>query len=564
MELELEKEEQVSSSSSSSELKFDMVDLTAYAGRWVALVGDLVAGVGYTAVEALHLAHRNRPKERFTLQFVEEPGGEPLPLSPLLERIRPFLSRRNLPIYLVGGAVRDALLGRVSHDLDFVTPQRAIRLAFRVADELGVPAYALDKTRDTGRVVLANEKTTLDFARFRGDSLTADLQDRDFTINAIALPATAQTGHSLIDPCDGAADLTAKRIRQTHPQAIADDPVRAWRAIRLAAALGFEIAPETAVAITQAADLMGGVSIERVRDELLKCVATAAPHQAIRQAHELGLLPTALPEIGDMAGVAQSPPHHEPVLAHTLSVLRWLVEVETAVLTAAPLPHPVLMAARQALSPYAAALQARFQAEVDGGFKNGTLLRLAVLFHDVGKPETRTVEADGRIRFLGHDKIGSQIAARRLRRLSLSNQAVEQVKRIVTAHMRPLMLAQAGQVPPSRRAIFRFFRAAGAAGLDVCLLALADHLATYDGPGNEVDWQKLVTLTAVLCHHFFHKQEETVSPPPLVDGRILISELQLAPGPEIGRLLRLIQEGQAAGEITTRAQALQFARQSCQ
>ncbi|MFQ5421637.1 MAG: hypothetical protein ACE5EY_14890, partial [Anaerolineae bacterium] len=198
-----------------------MTDLTAYARRWVALAGDVVAGVGYTAVEALHLAQRNRPKERFTLQFVEEPGGEPLALSPLLERVRPLLQGQDRPIYLVGGAVRDALLGRVSHDLDFVTPQRAIRLAFHMADSLGVPAYALDKNRDTGRVVLANEKTTLDFARFRGDSLTADLQDRDFTINAIALPATAQTTHSLIDPCGGAADLQAKLIRQTHAQAIA-------------------------------------------------------------------------------------------------------------------------------------------------------------------------------------------------------------------------------------------------------------------------------------------------------------------------------------------------------
>ncbi|MFQ5420402.1 MAG: HDIG domain-containing metalloprotein, partial [Anaerolineae bacterium] len=189
---------------------------------------------------------------------------------------------------------------------------------------------------------------------------------------------------------------------------------------------------------------------------------------------------------------------------------------------------------------------------------------LAALFHDVGKPETKSVEADGRIRFLGHDKVGSQIAGRRLRRLSLSNQAIEQVKRIVAAHMRPLLLVQAGHIPPSRRAIFRFFRAAGAAGLDVCLLALADHLATYDGAGDEGEWDKLVRLTAVLLRHYFQKREETVSPPPLVDGRALIDELQLTPGPEIGRLLRLIQEGQAAGEIATREQAIQFARQSRQ
>lgn len=541
-----------------------MTDLSAYAGRWVAMAGELVAGVGFTAVEALNLAQRNRPKERFSLQFVEAPGGEPLALSPLLARIRPLLTQHDLPIYLVGGAVRDALLGRVSHDLDFVTPQRAIRLAFRVADALKVPAYALDKTRDTGRVMLAEDKTTLDFARFRGSSLTADLQDRDFTINAIALPATAQTSQSLIDPCGGATDLAAKVIRQTHAQAIANDPVRAWRAIRLAAALGFEIEPETAATITQSAELMERVSVERVRDEVVKCLATAVPHQTIRQAHELDLLPTALPEINALAGVEQSPPHHEPVLAHTLSVLRWLTAVETAVLTNDALPHPALTAVREAFSPFANDLKARFAEKVDGDIKNGTLLRLAALFHDAGKPEAKSVEPDGRIRFLGHDKISGQIAARRLRHLHLSNQAVRQVKHIASAHMRPFMLVQAGHIPPSRRAIFRFFRDTGAAGLDVCLLALADHLATYDGPGDDELWQKLVTLTAVLCQNFYQKKEETVTPPPLVDGRALIAELHLTPGPEIGRLLRLIQEGQAAGEITTREQALQFARQSRQ
>ncbi|MCB9422505.1 MAG: hypothetical protein H6667_22075 [Ardenticatenaceae bacterium] len=193
-----------------------MSDLAAYAGRWVALSGQVVAGVGYTAEEALQLARRNRPKERFTLQFVEEANGESLTLSPLLERLRPFLIQQDRPVYLVGGAVRDALLNRVSHDLDFVVPHRAIQMAFKTANSLSVPAYVLDQERDTGRVVLAEEGTTLDFACFRGVSLEADLRDRDFTINAMALPATAVTRASLIDPCNGAADLQARLIRQTH------------------------------------------------------------------------------------------------------------------------------------------------------------------------------------------------------------------------------------------------------------------------------------------------------------------------------------------------------------
>lgn len=538
-----------------------MSDLTPYAGRWVALAGKLVAGVGFSADEALQLARRNRPKERFTLQFVEEPG-EPLALSPLLDRLRPLLSQQDRPVYLVGGAVRDALLDRVSHDLDFVVPHRAIQLAFRVANALGVPAYVLDEARDTGRVVLVDEGTTLDFACFRGNDLEADLRDRDFTINAMALPATAVTRASLIDPCDGAADLQAQTIRQTNEQAIASDPVRALRALRLAYGLGFTLADETTAAIRAAAPLLHSVSIERIRDELLKLLATAVPHQALAQMAELELLPVILPEIAALADVAQSAPHHEPVLAHTFSVLRWLVPIE-ALLDGIVPDDPALALAAAALADYRQPLREHLERRVDGGVNGRILLRLGALFHDVGKKETQTMDENGRIRFLGHDKAGARLAGKRLRQLALSNQAGKHIQQIVAGHMRPLMLANAERTP-SRRAVFRFFRDNQTAGLDICLLALADHLATYDGPGAIADWQQLVAIVAALLSHYFDNHTETIAPPPLLTGGDLMAVLHLPPGPEIGRLLRLIQEGQAAGEITTREEALVFAEKSRQ
>lgn len=539
-----------------------MTDLMSYAGRWVALVGDLVAGVGFTAAEALHLAQRNRPKERFTLQFVEEPGGEPLALSPLLERLRPFLSQQEIPIYLVGGAVRDALLNRVSHDLDFVVSHQAIRLAFEVADTLGLPAYVLDRKRDTGRVVLAAESTTLDFARFRGSSLEADLRARDFTINAIALPATAVTTNSLIDPGAGTADLAAGIIRQTHDQAMTNDPVRTLRALRLAHSLHFTLASETAAAITAAAALLQTVSAERVRDELLKLLGTAVPHQALRQMSDLGLLTVILPEIAALKDVAQSAPHHEPVLAHTFSVLRWLAQIEAIVDGAEPTAS-TLTAIVEALAAYRPQLAEHLNRRLDGGVDGRTLLRLGAMFHDVGKKETQTVAADGRIRFLGHENVGAKLAGQRLRRLALSNQAIKHVKQIVAGHMRPLSLINSPK-PLSRRAVFRYFRDTQSAGLDIGLLALADHLAAFDGPGELAVWRRLVDVVTVLFRHYFEQFTETIAPPPLLSGRDLMNDLDIPPGPEIGRLLRLIQEAQAAGELSTREEALQFARRARQ
>ncbi|MFO7537960.1 MAG: hypothetical protein R6X32_07860 [Chloroflexota bacterium] len=154
--------------------------LSAYAGRWIAFVGDEIAGVGHTAESAQQMAQRNRPKERSRPYFVEPESGSRLALPELLGELRPFLSQHPHAVYLVGGAVRDAVRGEASHDLDFVVAAAALRLTFKVADQLGVPAYVLDKERDIGRVVLAD--TTLDFARMRG-TLDDDLRERDAALS---------------------------------------------------------------------------------------------------------------------------------------------------------------------------------------------------------------------------------------------------------------------------------------------------------------------------------------------------------------------------------------------
>ncbi|HID53770.1 MAG TPA: HDIG domain-containing protein, partial [Anaerolineae bacterium] len=473
---------------------------------------------------------------------------------------RPLLVQSSQPVYLVGGAVRDALLGRYTNDLDFVLPQGAIKLAFQIGDALGEPAYVLDRERDTGRVVLPGQETYLDFARFRGPDLLTDLRERDFSINAMALPATAVTRAAIIDPFGGQEDLQDGRIRLVNDHALQDDPVRGLRAVRLAASLNFTLTPETETAVQQAAPLLSTVSVERIRDELVKMLATAVPDQAIRQMGTLGLLPIILPEIAALATVTQSPPHHEPVLAHTLSVLRWLVFVEACLAEERP-SAPELASLQTMLAPFAESLRVHLARVVDGGLDGRTLLRWGALFHDVGKKETQTVEDDGRIRFLGHDQVGAEMTISRLRQLHLSSQASKFVKRIVYGHMRPMLLANTGR-PVSRRAVFRFYRDTGAAGLDICLLSLADHLAMYDGVGDGAAWERLVGVTAVLLQNYFEEHDKTVAPVALVDGHTLIKELNLQPGPEVGRLLRLIQEAQAAGDISTMAEAVAFARQS--
>lgn len=538
----------------------DRPDLNPYAGRWVALSQDgrHVAGSGTSAEQALALARRNRPKEKFTTRFVQ-----PLPLDPLLTRLRPLLAGRGHPVYLVGGAVRDALLGRTSHDLDFVVPRDAVKLAFAVGDALGLPAYVLDRERDIGRVVLPDGDTTLDFARFRGDDLAADLRDRDFTLNAMALPAGAVVADDVIDPCDGRADLAAGVVRPTHAGAVTGDPVRALRAVRMALQFDLTLHADTVAQFPAAAARLadGVISAERIRDELFKLLLLDRPDAAVALLQTHGLLAAVLPAVDRLESVAQSPPHHAAVGRHTRDVLAWLVRVLGALpgtADDAPAANDALAADLTGLAPYADRLRNHLARAVDGAVSDDLLLRLGALFHDVGKADTQTVDADGRIRFIGHDDVGAALTDAALRGMRLSSAAVDHVCTIVAGHMRPLLLSRDDGV--SRRAAYRYFRDCGSAGLDITLLALADHLATYDGHGPDDQWARLRAVVTALLGHYFDGYETTVKPPPLLSGRDVMRELGLPSGPEIGRILRALEEAQAAGDIHTRDDALALAR----
>lgn len=387
----------------------------------------------------------------------------------------------------------------------------------------------------------------------------SDLRDRDFTINAIALPTDGHRPADLVDPCDGQQDIREKVIRLTHPSAILDDPVRSLRGLRLALELDFKLASETVEKIQEAAGVIDEVSRERIRDELLKLFWLPVPDRALFDLSALGLLTSMIPEIQALDTVEQSPPHHENVLAHTVTTLNKLVTVETALFVGKPAADPRLELSQERLCPFREGLNAHLSRHVNGGLDGQLLLRLGAIYHDVGKGQTKKIEPDGRIRFFGHDIAGAEIASRSLRRLKLSKVAVKHVKSIVAGHMRPLLLSREPAV--SRRAVYRFYRDTGFAGLDICLLSLADHLATHPSHDDDSEWEKLLAVVEKLMFHYFDHYSATVDPEPLLDGSELIQLLEISPGPEVGRLLQIIREAQAAGEIATLDEAVALARQ---
>jgi len=532
-----------------------------YAGRWVARVRGRIIAQGGTPEQALHAAQLSRHKERPEILYMPVPFS----YSPLIDKVRAVLPDQEL--YLVGGAVRDMLLNRPSPDLDFALPSNGMALARRVANALKADYMTLDAERDTGRVIFTESdgtRTFLDFATYRGRDLEADLRARDFTVNAIAFDLRTQ---SLLDPFNGTADLRAKSIRACSPTSLADDPVRILRAVRQAAAFEFRIEVETRKAMKEAAKLLPTTSSERQRDELFKILEGPRPDASMRALEMLGVLPYLLPELPALKGVVQSPPHLYDVWEHTLSVLGHL---ENILATLAPGYSADdtndlftgLLTLR--IGRFREQLARHLSESLNADRSVRAALFFAALYHDVQKPATRSVDLGGRIRFFDHDVRGAQAAEERGRAFNLSNDELERIRSTIKHHMRFHSFTnrlQDDKQEPSRKAIYRFFRDAGKAGVDLVLLGLADLRGTQ-GPGlAQQTWVAALDVARILLENYWEKPHETVAPPRLLNGNELMSELNLEPGRLVGQLLEAIREGQATGKVENREQALALARE---
>lgn len=533
-----------------------------YAGRWVALVGGRVVAQGGTPEQALYASQSSRYKERPEIRFM----SAPFHLPPLLEKIINVLPA-NTEVYLVGGAVRDLLTNRLSPDFDFAVPSNGISLARTVANALKADFMVLDSERDTGRVVIIEGETYtyLDFAAFRGATLEDDLRDRDFTINAMALNLRDIT---IIDPLNGATDIRAKVIRACSPNSLTNDPVRILRAVRQAAAFGFTIDKSTRELMKQAADKINNVSIERVRDEVFKILGGPKASASIRALEMLGVLQHLMPELLKMRGVMQSNPHIHEVWTHTLAVVDQLDNLLTSSLRLDFDPEKTsdmfMGLVSLKIGRYREQIAKHFANQLNPSRSHRSLLFFAALYHDVCKPDTKTIDESGRIRFFDHDIKGAEVVADRARAFNLSNDEVERLHTIVRHHMRFHFFAdrleREGQ-PPSRKAVYRFFRDSGAASVDLILLALADLRGTKGNELTQVTWTAYLDIARILLENYWERPEEVINPPRLVDGNELMKELNLQPGKIVGVLLESIRENQAAGKIVDKEQALAFARE---
>lgn len=459
------------------------------------------------------------------------------------------------PLYVVGGFVRDALLGRASPDLDVAAGADPAAVARRLAADLDGAPFALGAAHGVHRVTLRAPLDGIgyvDVAALRG-GIAHDLSLRDFTINAIAW---RPGDDSLTDPFAGAADVGQGVVRLVSDTAVRADPLRGLRAVRFAAELGFRIDAGSAAIIRRDAALLARTAGERQRDELARVLDTPVAAPMLRLADALGLLDVLIPELAPSKGCVQPKEHFYDVFDHqveTVAVLDCLLGADGDMDAACAERRAVVW---QAL-PDAGALQARYQGEVAEGRTYRALLKLVALLHDVAKPETRAVR-NGRVRFFGHDDLGAQVAVRVMERLRFTTREMRLAELLIRDHLRPGQLAS-GRNLPTRRALYRFFRDLDEAAPDLLLLNLADHAAAR-GPGMPDEaWAGHVAYIRWILERR-SQDEELVRPARLVTGHDLMNELGLAPGPLLGRLLDEIREAQAVGRVKTREQALRMAR----
>ena len=498
----------------------------------------------------------------------------------LLQALRRHLEHHGGEAWLVGGYIRDLLLEQPSGDMDLAVDGDALSLARSFADMTGGSWVILDEKRNAARIVwppsIAGEwPHTVDLARLRAPTIEDDLRGRDFTINAMAAPldgASEFNSAQLIDPLGGIDDLRKGMLRSCGPQALPDDWLRMLRAVRFAAQLNFRISDELDAELRAGHALIAGVSVERVRDELMKVLALPNAGHWAAYLDQVGLLTTIIPELEPSRTCDQPSVHFLPVLAHLLEAVRaadWLLGklgAQDAAAIDRPTGSPGLRSLPEAVRtypnllarlPYAERIEERLGETVDG-VPRLALFKLAVLLHDVAKPQTKATKPDGGVSFYDHQMIGAETAWAVARRLRLSRNACDYVRLIVREHMRPGQLNELGQALTTR-AVYRFFRATGATGPEVLLHSLCDHLAMKGPLLQPEGWDRHVDWTTHMLE-LFYAEDDAIRPGPLVRGDDLLRELRLKPGPLVGRLLEEVREAQAVGEVTTREQAIEWAR----
>ena len=452
-------------------------------------------------------------------------------------------------VWVVGGAVRDALAGEAADLVDVdIAAASGETWAQRAAESLDGVCIHLNPRYPVWRVI------TLDFQidvwDLAGAEIEDDLRRRDFTVNAMAAPLGEFLDGDLsgvIDPCGGGSDVTERRLRMASGASLQNDPLRLLRAIRFEAEGDWRPDAGLWAAMKRDAALITQAAPERQWMELRRILESDRLPWALRRMDRSGLLDAIFPELTLCRGVDQRPVHRRDVFRHQIDAVRWLTR-----LTSSEAPR-----SRRAGELWGALSPLLEQDEVHTTLREWRLpLRLATLLHDIGKPQTRTVGDDGRTHFFGHSEVGAETARERLTALRAPERTIQQVELLIEQHLRPGQVSSPGR-PPTSRALHRFHRALGEAAVPLCWLFLADSLATA---GAEALLPRWPAYAAHVARIIGWQPARPTQEAPLLDGRGIMEATGLAPGPLVGEIRAKIVEAAAVGDISDAAGARRLAQ----
>ncbi len=478
----------------------------------------------------------------------------------LLKIIRELKSADD-SVFLVGGAVRDHLLGLTIRDLDFVVSGDSILLARKVAKKIKGVFFILDPARHTARVICKNSESsslTLDFALMQGTSIKEDLIKRDFTINAIAM--NIENLALLIDPLKGEIALKERRIILCSPESIIHDPLRILRAIRLKIQFDLTIDSDLEKEIKNAARLLERISPERIRDELFLMMDNSSFHIALELMVQLKIYEIVFPTLGGIAAVNKQ--EYSRIFKHTLLTIETLYAIRSEILKANTLnrnedkgPRPFF----KEILVYKKNLRSHFEKSITEGRNRYGLLILAAIFHDAGALLCKAVDWDGAFHYYRHEYWGSFVAESSAKRFVLSKAESQYLSSIIVNHTKPLLLSlPSKEIDP--REIYRYFFLTKESGIDTAILSLAENHTGDALCEKSLAINHTINNILGLFDAWWNKKKRIINPPQLVNGNQLMQKFKLSPGPQVGVLLAALKEEQAAGIVKTQADAYRFLR----
>jgi poly(A) polymerase len=475
--------------------------------------------------------------------------------SKVLEAVHRLGRERKEEVYLVGGAIRDLLLGNpMGKDFDFVAGGEAGGLAKAVAQEVGGTAFLLDEDFHTWRVIIkkGKKKTELDFSPMQGKDIWGDLKSRDFTANSIAVNLNdvfQPGGPRFIDPLNGLNDIQKKVLRANSEEALRQDPLRMLRAYRFVSTLPFQVEKDTLGMIRRNKKLIVRSAWERIRSEFFTGLDENQTGHFLRQLNEAGLLSEIFPEIQGWEDLTWGLTDHASLLEHALGT-------EEAA--------EILLSHLEDLYPsLGRSLDHHLSQTVEEGVSRRALFKFVAFFHDSGKPKTMMGEKGISIpRFLDHDQEGQKVNTAIARRMKLSRRSIRIISELTRQHMRLRSLSRGKEITP--RAKYRFFHDLGKEGIESVLLALSNAMASkaaeFHWPlpaDSPPDLLRIKEAGEELLRYYWGEFTQK-RPKPLLNGREVMEALKIPRGKAVGGLLRKLREAEAAGRIQTREEALEF------